>query len=244
MRIAIVDDEQHARSKIRRALENRYADRIDWIAEKDSITNALDFFSKETVDLLFLDIQMGDGTAFDLLNQLPEMDCGIIFITAYDNFALKAFEFYAFSYLVKPLEEQKFYEVVDHYLAQNHNGSKRTKMLTEAYQSRQLKQLVISHLDGFEVIQLQDILYLKSDSNYTELHLSDKRQVVCSKTLKEYEKLLLSEGFFRTHRSYLVNLNKVKAYSKKDGGEVAMINGIHLPISRRRLAEFRNHFLG
>lgn len=244
MQIAIIDDEQHARALIRRTLEEHYDQEVSIILEADSVQQGKALLENEALDLLFLDIQLKDGTGFDLLDQFADLDCTLVFVTAFNHFALRAFDFFAFGYLVKPYQKSDLIRVIDRYLNDRSAGNpKFTKELMEAYNARKLHKIAINELEGFRLLDIDTILYLRSDNNYTEFFTADGSQFWCSKTLKIYEKLLLPEGFFRVHRSFLVNLNFVEGYSNKDGGSVIMKNQKQLPISRRKLAAFRQIFL-
>ena len=245
MRIAIIDDEEDARYLVRKALEKTYHEHISLIVEVDGVTAAQKLLTRENIDLIFLDIQMNDGTGFDLLEQLPDLEAQIVFVTAYDEFALRAFDFYAFAYLVKPFKQKTLEDVMDR-LIHGHQEAAATdlRLLTDAYQNGHLQKIVVSELEGFHVVPITNILYLKSDNNYTEFFLRDSTHLTSSKTLKEYERLLEAEGFFRSHRSYLINLAQVRGYTRTDGGSVIMQDGASIPIGRRKQAEFRKKFLG
>ncbi|MEM9835123.1 MAG: LytTR family DNA-binding domain-containing protein, partial [Bacteroidota bacterium] len=180
-----------------------------------------------------------------LLESLTEIDFTIIFVTAYSDFALRAFDFFTFAYLVKPFKRNELIRVVSQFLAtRNPSSSSTVKVLSESMASRSIRKVVISEMDGFHIIPTEEIIYLKSDGNYTEFVLADQEKRVGSKTLKEYDQVLQTEGFFRTHRSYLVNLSHVKSYTNQDGGTVIVSNGDHVPIGRRRMSAFRDYFLG
>ena len=245
MKIAIIDDEDDARYLLRDALEKKYSTYIDVIVEVDSVANGIKLLNRQKIDLLFLDIQLQDGTGFDLLEQVAETPSKIVFVTAYDDFALKAFEFYAFAYLVKPFKQSRLDEVMDRILNDiEHHSDANLEMISSAYKSNHLEKIVIPELDGFQVVQTQNVLYLRSDNNYSEFYLEDGSKIISSRTLKEYEKLLEHNGFFRIHRSYLINISKVKGYTSNDGGYVKVGEAIEIPIGRRKLAQFRKIFLG
>lgn len=243
-RIAIIDDEADARFIVSKSLKTHFLDEVDLIAEASSLATGLRLLSEQTFDLVFLDIQLGDGTGFDLLEKLPDYNFSIVFVTAYDKFALKAFEFFALSFLVKPFKTRDLLAVVRRYLKlQAPNEREALEMVKASFSYYGLEKLVIPNLSGFEVVDLSDIIYLQSDNNYSEIILSNDRRIVSSQTLKAYDKLLSSQGFFRCHQSYLINLNSVVTFSKSDGGIVRMKNGEEVPVGRRRQADFRRLFL-
>ena len=245
MQIAIIDDETHARTLLRNTLEKNFKEEISQFLEANSVQSGIALLQSNTVDLLFLDIQLEKETGFDLLKQIKDVDFTLIFVTAFDDFALRAFDFFAFGYLVKPFPESDLVRVINRYLTNNQSRSNRgfTEDLIEAYQTKKIQKIAINEMEGFRLLPLPSIMYLKSDNNYTEFFMDNGTHYCCSKTLKIYEKLLVKEDFFRIHRSYLINLNFVDGYSNKDGGSVIMQNQKQLPISRRKLAAFRQIFL-
>lgn len=244
MKIAIIDDEEDARFLLRDALEKEYSQQIEHIVEVANVKDGVTVLKREPIDILFLDIQLQDGTGFDLLEKVGAVNCKIVFVTAYDDFALRAFEFYAFAYLVKPFKQSALMDVMSRIIEEKENlPQENLSMVSSAYKKKQLDKIIIPELDGFQVVQTNDILFLKSDNNYSEFFLSEGQQILSSRTLKEYERLLTPSGFFRIHRSYLINISKVKGYSSVDGNFVKMGNTIEIPIGRRKLAQFRKLFL-
>lgn len=245
MKIAIIDDEEDARYLLRKALEKEYDTSMELVVEISNIQDGVAVLKRETFDIVFLDIQLQDGTGFDLLEQVGPLESKIVFVTAFDDFALRAFEFYAFAYLVKPFKQSMLIDVVDRIQAGIEKQPQESmSMISSAYKSQQLEKIVIPELEGFQVVMTQNVLYIKSDNNYSEFHLEDGSKVFSSRTLKDYERLLTPSGFFRIHRSYLINISKVTGYSSVDGSFVKI--GVHLeiPIGRRKLAQFRKLFLG
>ena len=245
MKIAVIDDEEDARYLLRKALQDEYKDVIELIVEVSNVTDGISILKRENFDIIFLDIQLQDGTGFDLLEKVGEIDSKVVFVTAFDDFALRAFEFYAFAYLVKPFKLSMLIDVVNRIREGLHQQPKENiSMVSAAYKTQQLDKIVIPELEGFQVVQTQDILFIKSDNNYSEFVLEDGSKVFSSRTLKDYERLLTPSGFFRIHRSYLINVSKVRGYSSVDGSFVKMGAGLLIPIGRRKLAQFRNLFLG
>ncbi|MEO0733574.1 MAG: LytTR family DNA-binding domain-containing protein [Bacteroidota bacterium] len=243
--IAIVDDEADARFLLRQELEKQFSHQIALIAEAESVQSAKRLLKTQSIDLLFLDIQLADGTGFNLLESLPEVGFSVVFVTAYSDFALRAFDFFAFAYLVKPFKQKDLIRVVNQFLDKRQpSHSSSIKLLSESIANCQITQVVVADLEGFRIVPVADIIYLKSDGNYTLFQLQDEQKIICSKTLKEYDLGLETAGFFRTHRSYLVNLTHVRSFTRQDGGTVEMSNGHTVPIGRRRLGAFREKFLG
>ncbi|MEM7368439.1 MAG: response regulator [Bacteroidota bacterium] len=241
----IIDDEQNARNTLKIFLET-IPKQIDIIGEADDIASGIELIVQSRPDLIFLDIKLKSGTSFELLAQLPEISAEIIFVTAYDSYAIRAFQMAAFGYLLKPIQISELSNILDRF---EHRHSKtnlasHTKILIENFDHNSVKKLVIQNVNGFRVIPLDDILYLQGDVNYTRFFLRDGDKLLASKTLKEYENFLSDIGFFRIHQSYLINLMYVKEYIKGDGGMVVMQNNQHLNLSRRRKQQFLSRFLG
>lgn len=244
LKTVIIDDEPDARFLLRHALVEKYANELKIVAEADSVKRGIDILENHKPDLVFLDIQMNDGTSFDLLEQLPNHPFDVVFVTAFDQFALKAFDFYALGYLVKPFKKSSLFNTVDKFInKQIPTPNPGLKILAGNNGQHDISKIVIPNVEGFHVIDLEDIMYLKSDNNYSEFYMKSGDKKTSSKTLKDYERLLASKGFYRIHQQYLINLNFVSEYIKQDGGQVIMKNNAFLPIGRRRIAEFRKLFL-
>lgn len=246
IRTVIIDDETNARSTLK-SLLNAIEAPFDIVGEGDDVATAKDIIESTQPDLVFLDIQLKTGTGFDVIQTLSNFSGEIIFVTAYDNYAIKAFQSAAFGYLLKPLQINELKEVVERFVLQfktKKNTASRTKILIENFEEGNIKKLVIQNVNGFRVLSLNEIIYLKGEVNYTRFMLENGEKLMTSKTLKEYENLLTNYGFYRIHQSYLINLRHVKEYLKGEGGEVIMINNDRLDVSRRRKQQFIARFLG
>ncbi len=246
IRAVIIDDENSARNTLKSLLRATNA-QLEIVGEGDDVTIAKQLIESTQPDLVFLDIQLKTGTGFDVLQTLSNFSGDIIFVTAYDNHAIKAFQSAAFGYLLKPLQINELKEVIrrfiDHYSSKKTIAS-RTQILIENFEEGNIKKLVIQNVNGFRVLSLNEIVYLKGEVNYTRFILKTGEKLMTSKTLKEYENLLTNYGFYRIHQSYLINLRYVKEYIKGEGGEVVMINEDRLDVSRRRKGQFVARFLG
>ncbi|MEM6317963.1 MAG: LytTR family DNA-binding domain-containing protein [Bacteroidota bacterium] len=246
IRTIIIDDETTARNTLKSLLRAINAP-LEIIDEADDIKTGIKAIETHQPDLVFLDIQLKTGTGFDVLKALSDFQGEIIFVTAYDNFAIKAFQMAAFGYLLKPLQINELKEVVgrfeEQYKAQKVTAS-RTRILIENFDEGSIKKLVIQNVSGFRVLSINEILYLRGEVNYTRFILKTGEKLMTSKTLKEYENILTNYGYYRIHQSYLINLRHVKEYIKGEGGEVVMSNGDRLDVSRRRKSQFVARFLG
>ena len=246
IKAVIIDDENSARNTLKsllRAIDTP----LEIIGEGEDVLSAKNIIESTQPDLVFLDIQLKTGTGFDVLQALSDFKGEIIFVTAYDNYAVKAFQSAAFGYLLKPLQINELKELISRFT--NHYTSKkdstaRTQILIENFEEGNIKKLVIQNVNGFRVLSLDEIIYLKGEVNYTRFILKNGEKLMTSKTLKEYEGLLTNYGFYRIHQSYLINLRYVKEYLKGEGGEVVMVNNDQLGVSRRRKAQFIARFLG
>lgn len=241
----IIDDEPDARSGLRGLL--RQVDLpIEILGEAGDIPTAQRLILRTDPDLIFLDVQLREGTGFHLLARLPDLTAEVIFVTAYDKYAIQAFQMAAFGYLLKPLQISELEEILQRY--QERNNSIRTKdrsrILVDNSRSEQQKKIVLSNVGGFRVVDLSDIIYLRGEVNYTRFFLKNGDTVMVSRTLRDYENMLSELGFYRCHQSYLLNLSHVVEYRKGEGGQAIMSNGNALDISRRRKADFVGKFLG
>lgn len=246
IRTVIIDDETNARNTLKSLLQ-AIDTPLEIVGEGDDVASAKKVIEGEQPDLVFLDIQLKTGTGFDVLQQLTDFNGEIIFVTAYDNYAIKAFQMAAFGYLLKPLQINELKEVTNRFINEfksKKNNTNRTQILIENFEEGNIKKLVIQNVHGFRVLSLHEIIYLKGEVNYTRFILDKGEKLMTSKTLKEYENLLTNYGFYRIHQSYLINLRYVKEYLKGEGGEVIMTNGDQLDVSRRRKAQFVARFLG
>jgi two-component system, LytTR family, response regulator len=180
------------------------------------------------------------------LNTIQEYNFSVVFITAFDKFSIKAFDFSAVGYLVKPFKISDLAKTIERISTQKEKLSKDSapfKILLESYSEEKIRKIVVPNTDGFSVLLLEEILYIQSLRNYSEFHLTNGSRVLTSKTLINYETLLSDQGFFRIHHSYLINLTHLKAFVRSEGGAVKMINGDLLPVSRQKKSELMDKFL-
>lgn len=248
IRAIIIDDETRARQLLKNLIIQFLPDRIMLIGEADDVNSGLEVIKKHEPDLVFLDIQMHEGTGFDLLEKLDHINFEIIFVTAYDEFAVKAFQFSAFGYLMKPIKTRDLTDVVtrleDHLQQLKDGADRRVKILIENYgDERKIKKLIINHMNGFDISLVEDIIRLEGDSNYTNFIITNDRKVMTSRTLGEYEELLFHHGFYRIHQSTIVNLRHVTKYHKGSGGKVEMSDGKIFNVSRYRKTGFLKYFM-
>jgi two-component system LytT family response regulator len=238
MKILIVDDEAHCTDHLLSLINKKTLNKSE-IDVCNNSKEALKLMINKSYDLVFLDIEMPFLNGFDLLETIPEINFHVIFTTAFDKYALKAIKFSALDYLLKPIEEEEFYIALDKFLKQESKVDKKQfSSLIDNVRNKKFNKIAIPSMDGIEFVEVNDIIRCKSDSNYTRLFLVNKREIISSKTLKEYELLLKEYGFSRVHNSDMINLAHIKKYIKGDGGQVIMNDGSEVEVSRRRKEEF------
>ena len=237
----IVDDELGARESLSKMLEKNCSS-VQIVAKADSMLSAYEAIINFHPDLVFLDIEMPNGNAFDLLEKIKEIDFDIIFTTAYDHYAIKAIKFSAIDYILKPIDPEELLQAVKRYeekSGQKNMLDKKFKtLLNNLKPENKLKKVGIPDGDGLIFINLADIIRCDSDGNYTFFILTSGKKIVASRTLGEYEQLFADDNFFRVHRSHLINLQHVKKYLKGEGGYVIMSDNSQVEVSRRNKNDF------
>ena len=237
----LIDDDANLRAGMRQML-SRYAPDISIIGEADSVQSGVETISRLKPQVLFLDIQLTDGTGFDVLEQLAELNgkitSQVVFITAHEQYAIKAFRFSALDFLLKPVDPEELQKVIgkiNQVLSQSDNYA-HIDLLLENIRRKvdNFKRIALSTSDGIHLFEISDIIRCESEDNYTKFYIKNNKPILISKTLKEYEELLTEHGFERIHQSHLINLAYLKSYIKKDGGYVVMADNSNLPISQRK----------
>ena len=231
----IVDDEKHGRENLTGLLQE-YCPRVLLVGEANSARSAIQLIKKEEPQLVFLDIEMPGENGFQLLEHFAQINFEVIFVTAYDNYAIKAIRFSAADYILKPINYNELKTAVESV----------TKRIQKKEKNRQIRELNrnISQPDNpriglptndrIEFVEVKNIVHCRGESNYTHIYLEGKKHLLVAKTLVEFEELLKEYAFVRTHKSHLVNLKHVLVYSKIDGGTLELSNGDKILISRRR----------
>lgn len=233
MNAIIIDDESTGRKTIRSFI-TKYAPKLQIIAEAESVRTGLEVIHNNQPDIVFLDIRMNDGTGFDLLERLGAITFQIIFVTAYEEHAIKAFKYSAVDYLLKPLDPDEFIASVSKLKKQSKLEEIEQKVELLLQNHNKIEKIALPTLSGLNMIKICDIVHCESDNNYTNFHLIDGSKLLVSRTLKEYDEMLSTSGFYRTHKSHLVNVSYIVEYIKGEGGIVKLENGDHVEVSRRR----------
>ena len=236
MRIFIVEDEKESLDYLKSVIDNT-CDNYNIVGDAYTVREAVEKINETKPDLVFMDIGLPDGTGFDVLERLDYKDFWLVFVTAYDNFALKAFKVNAIDYLLKPINVEEFrnaMEKVKSMTSLSKETVKISNLLNYIKSPERINQILVNTSDNLYVLNLHDILYLKSESNYTKFITADlNEEIIVSRTLKDYEEILKDHNFIRTHNSYLVNLSWIAKIIKKEN-VVELKNGVKVPISARK----------
>jgi two-component system, LytTR family, response regulator len=238
----IVDDELNCRESLYNILE-KYFKNIVVIDKIGSPGEAYDSIMKHKPDLVFLDIEMPKENAFDLLEKFnDDIQFDIIFTTAYNHYAVKAIKFSALDYLLKPIDIDDLREAIARLEKKKNNrqlmNNQMNILFSNLKQENKRKKIVVPDGEGLLFIYLDEIIRCESDGNYTFFILNNKKKIIVSKTLGDYEELFTEESFFRIHRSHLINLQHIKKYIRGEGGYVIMSDDSQVEVSRRKKIEF------
>lgn len=234
----IIDDIEQARITLIKDLEV-YAPDVTIIGEANGVVEGAKLLKSTCPDVLFLDIQMQDGSGFDLLDILKEIPFKIIFITASDAHAIKAFKYAAIDYLLKPVDPDELIAALDKFRNQKFNENEKYKLLNESLKNnyKPHERLALHTQDKIHIVNINDIIRCLSNVNYTEFYFQNGKKLLVTKTLKDFEDLLCDQGFYRVHQSHLINTKYIKEFIKTDGGYLLMNDGSNVPVSTRKRPE-------
>ena len=236
----IIDDEAKGRLALKKKLAD-YCPQVQVVAEAANGQEGILLIEHHKPSVIFLDIEMPRMNGFEMLNELKEKNFHLIFTTAYDQYAIKAIKFAAFDYLLKPVDIEELKSAVAKIDTTEMGQTKKQADLLQQnlqHPKKLLHKLAIPTLEGLFFYNINDIIRLEANSNYTNIWFSNNTKILASKTLKEFEELLPEDIFFRTHHSHLINLNFIKRYIKGDGGQIELQNGSFVDVSRRKKEEF------
>jgi len=234
----LVDDMPVALEMLATDITNNHPE-IKIIGKAKSVVEAAKLLRKQQPEILFLDIMLGDGTGFDILEIFPDLKSKIIFVTASDAFAIKAFKFAAIDYILKPYSDEDLAVSIEKAQSQIQPDKEQLHVLQEAVTAPNNKPNKISlHTsEKIIVVNIEDIIRCKSDNNYTTFYFKDNSKILVSKTLKYYADMLKEVGFLRVHQSHLVNTTFIKEFIKSDGGYLMLTDGSNIPVSVRKRTE-------
>jgi two-component system LytT family response regulator len=237
----IVEDELSSRNNLKNLLA-QYAKDIEIVGEAESIDDAVITFKglAKQPDVAFLDINLSDGLVFSLLNKLRPFQFEIIFVTAFEEYAVKACEYSSIGYILKPIDPDALKEAIDRIPKNGKNQmEKRLEIFNSHYNNPNVfSKMSIAAVDGIYFVNITDIIRFEAEDNYTHIFLQTGEKITASKTIKAYEELLASYNFYRVHKRHVINLNCMKKYLKGDGNIVIMEDDTQIEVSRRRRASF------
>lgn len=244
LKALIVEDELNSQELLKAIIDDS-CDGVQVVAMAQGVAEALEKIKTHKPDILLLDIELSDGDGFQVLEQAGDIDFDVIFTTAYDQYAIKAFKFAATDYILKPVDFEELQEAIKRIVDKRSNPEQAPSneqiqaLINNIRNIRQpFKRIVLPTSNGFTVVDPKDIIRCESDRNYTFIFLTDGRKILVSRTIKEYEEMLKDYNFFRIHQSHLINLAFLKNYTRGRGGYVELTNGATLDVSARRKTDF------
>jgi two-component system LytT family response regulator len=237
--VVIIDDEPGARETIRNILEMSSLE-LNILGEAGSVEQAHHLIMEEDPELVLLDINLPDGSGFDLLKRFERISFRVVFITAHEEYAIRAFRYSAADYIMKPLKAGELIDAIGRVAEVIEKDHLSLKLNTLLQNLDKLKKLVLKTAESIHIINVNNIIRCEADVNYTRFFLEGGRHLIVSKPLKDYAELLEDAGFFRVHQSHLINLEHLLRYDKSDGGYIVMDDESNVPVStRKREALFR-----
>ena len=241
LRAVVIDDIETIR-KNHIAIIKSNCQNISIVGQADSVESGIKLIRQLSPDLVFLDVEMPDGTGFDLLQKLLPLNFKVIFITGFEDFAIRAFRFSAIDYLLKPLDANELVEAVkkaEESFGKEVFDMKLTNLFTNLERPKNLQKLILKTADRIYSVNIQDVVNCESDKNYTTFNFVNAPKLIVSTNLKEYEAMLTPHNFFRTHQSHLINMAYFDHFVRSDGGnKIVMKNKQTIPLSVRKKEEF------
>ena len=242
IRSVIIDDEKQIR-KLLSSLLNSECHEVDILGEADSVKAGIELVNRTNPDLVFLDIKLPDGSGFDILSGIKNLNFNVIFVTAFEEFAIKAFEFSAIDYILKPVDPELLIRAVKRTTHKmKAELSLKMNTLLSNIKERDDKKIVLKTFDHVYLVKVNDIICLESDQNYTTVNVVDGKNILVSRTLKDFTNLLEDFGFIRIHRSHLINPAHIEGFERAEGGTVLMKNGYQIPVSSRKKDLLEKYF--
>jgi len=241
LKAIIIDDEARSRQSLSQKIILHCTD-VEIIAECENGEQGIQLIEEKKPGIVFLDIEMPRMNGFTMLQQLSNRSFELIFTTAYDHYAIRAIKFSALDYLVKPVEVEELKEAIEMVKQKRKQNTTNERLETLLYnlmhEKNQSNRIAIPSIEGLQFIEVNDIIYLEAESNYTVVYIKPSQKITVSKTLKDFEELLPQPVFIRIHHSWIINKNHVQKYLRGEGGHVIMSNGKTLDVARRKKDEF------
>nr|WP_319776201.1 LytTR family DNA-binding domain-containing protein [uncultured Sphaerochaeta sp.] len=236
-RAIIVEDEQHSAETIKQILEQKVTD-LEIVGHTKTVNDSIEQINILQPDLLFLDIDLPDGTSFDILQKIDYKKYKIIFITAHEEYAIKAIKFSAFDFILKPFDPMELIATVNDVLKEKMNEDYELKFqafFTNFNNSLQgIKKIVLKTVEKIYIVDVKDIIRCQSENTYTNFFINNGRKIIVSKNIKKYEEMLTDYGFMRVHQSHLINLNYISYFDKSEGGAIVMSDNSNIPVSSQK----------
>jgi two-component system LytT family response regulator len=238
-KVLIIDDEKRIRDFVKRMIDS-FGLELTVYTDGENVETGLASIESIKPDIVFLDIQMPDGTGFDLLNRVKEKNFELIFITAFQEYAIMAIKFSALDYILKPIDEEELRTAIINAIdtIDFKKDDTQFEALSHNLLPNQKRKLVLKTQESVHVVDLSDIIRCEADKNYTFFYLSNGKKILVSRTLKDFETLLSNQGFFRVQQSHLINLDFIDRYDKQEGGSVILKDGSSVPLSPAKKEQF------
>lgn len=235
----LIDDEKNSRMALSKLIES-YAKDVHILAEASNLQEGLDAIRIHKPDLVFLDLEMPDSNGLELFEQLDKIDFEVIITTGHQEYAVRAVRTAALDYLLKPIDLEELEQSIERVFAKRKQKreNKNFDIFIKNFKNTSDQQIALASSDGLTFLKVSEIIYCKGDGAYTYFFIEDGTKLTVSKNLKEFEDLLSDKGFFRIHKSYLINLRHMKKYVRGDGGYVVLSNGDHADVSKRKKEGF------
>ena len=237
LKAVIVEDEKRSRETLQ-GLIKLFCTNVEIVGNAENVQQGISVIKETQPDIVFLDIQMPDGSGFKMLEEIDEINFDVIFTTAYDQFAIKAIRYSALDYLLKPIFPDDLKNAVKkaelNHAAQKSNENIKVLLDNIRRPQSEPPKIILSTSEKINVVKVEDIIRCESDNYYTMFYFTDGKKLLLSKTLKENEELLSEHNFIRPHKSHLINIKYIKSYLKNEGGLILMEDGSKVPVSRRK----------
>lgn len=244
MKAIVVDDEPFARQSIIAIISSKFPE-VEIVGEAESVKESVELISRLKPDLVFLDVDLTDGSGFDVLNLLKPVTFKVIFITAHQEYAIKAIKFSALDFILKPVSSFELgaaVERVNEEIEKDHDALKYDAIDNNINEASKPKKIVLKTSDSIHLVSIDTIIRCEADNNYTTFFTTEANKIIVSKGLKEYDELLSSFGFFRVHQSHLINVSFISRFDKKDGGFVILSDDTRIPVSQRKKQKLMDIF--
>ncbi len=241
IRAVIIEDEAKGLQNLQNLLAE-HCEQVSVVGTADSVATGYKLLTDldDEVDVAFLDISLPDGLVFKILNRLPTVSFDIIFVTAYEDYAIEACQYSSIGYVLKPIDPDTLVEAVDRIKSKKDNETDRRLEIFQSYMNNPnaFTKMSISALDGIYFVNIKDIVRFEAEDNYTHIFLQSEERITASKTIKAYEDMLTPFNFYRVHKRHVINLNYMRKFVKGDGGYLIMDDGMKIEVSRRRRPAF------